>query len=90
MLFENEIADALVMFKEDPEVKGEFTDTPVGVLMVMGNVITPEDGSVALCYHITLGYDWKVPYSEIGPDKEYDWLKKCYPRILRGIEKRRD
>lgn len=88
MLFESEIADALVAFKEDPGVKGEYTDEAIATLMVLGNVIQPEEGAVALCRDITTGYEWKIPYCEIGRDKGYDWLKKCYPRILSGIEER--
>ena len=88
MLFENEIADTLVVFKEDPNEEGTFTDEAIATLMLMGKVVTPEDGNMAICYDITTGYEWKIPWNQIGDGKGYDWLKKCYSRIFDGINER--
>lgn len=87
MITLNEIGDTLAVFKEDPTQKGEFTDEITQFVWLAGQKIDPEDGQVDIFRDIC-GYEWEIPTSHIGTDKEYDWLKKCYPRVMEGYQRR--
>lgn len=91
MLFESEIGDTLVEFKSDSGFDDEYepTDYAITTLVATGSMVTPEDGPMIVGYDVLNGYKWEIPQYEIGPNKRYDWLKKCYPRVLSGIEQRR-
>ena len=86
MFLDHDTADTQVVFKEDPTQTGEYTDEVTLYLWLAGgyNAI---DGYTYIFYDIN-GYEWQIPASHIGTDKEYDWLKKCYPRVMAGYQRR--
>lgn len=65
----------------------EFTDEINAILFLVGNEIDPTNG-VTYIFRDVNGFRWRIPYSKIGTDKGYDWLTKCYPRILTGFAER--
>ena len=84
MLFNDEYGNVLLVFKEDPEVKGEYTDEVIQFLIAVGYKATP-DGPEYICYDYN-GYDWHIPANEIGEEgSEYGWSKTSLPRFLRGL-----
>lgn len=87
-MFKTDIADTLVVFRKDPTQSDVIKDEATGFLWLAGEVVDPEDGLTYIFYDVN-GYDWKIPASLIGPNKEYDWLKTCYQRVLAGIIERR-
>ena len=88
MLTNFDVADVLVVFKEDNLEKGVFSDEPAQFVWLVGEKIDAVDHLVYI-FHDICGYEWQVPATSIGTDKEYDWLKKCYQRILDGETARR-
>ena len=88
MITKEEIGDVLVVFKSAPNEDDMFTDEPVQFLWLAGEKIDPIDGMTYICYDIC-GYDWEVPASKIGCDREYDWIKRCTSRILAGMVAKR-
>lgn len=88
MLFNDEYGNVLLVFKEDPEVKGEYTDEVIQFLIAVGYQATP-DGPEYICYDDS-GYEWDVPAAEVGQEgTNYGWSKISLPRFLRGLAERR-
>ena len=83
----HDIGDTLVVFKKEPNTEDEFSDQPETFIWLSGQKIDPEDGQVDI-FRDAIGYEWEIPATQIGTDKEYDWLKKCYPRVMAGYQRR--
>lgn len=86
MFTKRDTADVLVVFKEEPNQSGEYTDEVTLFLWLDGGYIGLSD-YIYILYDVN-GYKWEVPASQIGTDKEYDWLRQCYPRVMAGYQRR--
>ena len=87
MFMKEDMGDALVMFKEDPET-GDITDEVEMFLIAMGEVMTPI-GLVILARDKD-GFEWSIKRSDISMrcDAPYSWVKNCIERMMNGFSEK--